>query len=137
MHIKDTLPHRYPFLMIDKVTSIKESQSATGYKLITNNEWFINENQSHMPHMLIVEALAQLSAFVSTSTSEGLGFLSSLDGVEFHEKAYPGDKLDLHYELTRNRRGFILGKGIATVNGQVIVTVEKLLIYQAEQTTHS
>ncbi|MDR2996353.1 MAG: beta-hydroxyacyl-ACP dehydratase [Bacillus cereus] len=132
MHIKDTLPHRYPFLMIDKVTSIKESQSATGYKLITNNEWFINENQSHMPHMLIVEALAQLSSFVNTSNSEGLGFLSSLDGVEFHEKAYPGDKLDLHYELTRNRRGFILGKGIATVNGQVIVTVEKLLIYQAE-----
>lgn len=132
MHITDTLPHRYPFLMIDKVTSIKESQSATGYKLITNNEWFINENQSHMPHMLIVEALAQLSAFVNTSNSEGLGFLSSLDGVEFHEKAYPGDKLDLHYELTRNRRGFILGKGIATVNGQVIVTVEKLLIYHAE-----
>ncbi|MFC9448254.1 3-hydroxyacyl-ACP dehydratase FabZ family protein [Bacillus cereus] len=132
MHIKDTLPHRYPFLMIDKVTNIKESQSATGYKLITNNEWFINENQSHMPHMLIVEALAQLSAFVNTSNSEGLGFLSSLDGVEFHEKAYPGDKLDLHYELTRNRRGFILGKGIATVNGQVIVTVEKLSIYHAE-----
>ncbi|WP_439876420.1 3-hydroxyacyl-ACP dehydratase FabZ family protein [Bacillus mycoides] len=132
MNIKDTLPHRYPFLMIDKITSVTESQSATGYKLITNNEWFINESQNHMPHMLIVEALAQLSAFVSTSESDGLGFLSSLDGVEFHEKAYPGDKLDLHYELTRNRRGFILGKGTATVNSQPIVTVEKLLIYQAD-----
>ncbi|EOO18527.1 3-hydroxyacyl-ACP dehydratase FabZ family protein [Bacillus cereus] len=132
MNIKDTLPHRYPFLMIDKITNIKESQSATGYKLITNNEWFINENQNYMPHMLIVEALAQLSAFVSTGESEGLGFLSSLDGVEFHENAYPGDKLDLHYELTRNRRGFVLGKGIASVNGQSIVTIEKLLIYQAD-----
>ncbi|KMN46098.1 3-hydroxyacyl-ACP dehydratase FabZ family protein [Bacillus sp. LK2] len=132
MKIKDTLPHRYPFLMIDKITSVKESQSATGYKLITHNEWFINENQNYMPHMLIVEALAQLSAFVSTSESDELGFLSSLDGVEFHEKAYPGDKLDLHYELTRNRRGFILGKGIASVNGQSIVTIEKLLIYQAD-----
>ncbi|PQZ57825.1 beta-hydroxyacyl-ACP dehydratase [Bacillus sp. MYb209] len=132
MNIKDTLPHRYPFLMIDKITNVKESQSATGYKLITNNEWFINKNQNYMPHMLIVEALAQLSAFVSTSESEGLGFLSSLDGVEFHENAYPGDKLDLHYELTRNRRGFILGKGIASVNGQSIVTIEKLLIYQAD-----
>ncbi|MGV2488200.1 UNVERIFIED_CONTAM: beta-hydroxyacyl-ACP dehydratase, partial [Bacillus mycoides] len=109
-----------------------ESQSATGYKLITNNEWFINENQNYMPHMLIVEALAQLSAFVSTGESEGLGFLSSLDGVEFYENAYPGDKLDLHYELTRNRRGFVLGKGIASVNGQSIVTIEKLLIYQAD-----
>ncbi|EEL93267.1 beta-hydroxyacyl-ACP dehydratase [Bacillus cereus] len=132
MNIKDTLPHRYPFLMIDKITSVTESQSATGYKLITNNEWFINNNQNYMPHMLIVEALAQLSAFVSTGESEGLGFLSSLDGVEFHANAYPGDKLDLHYELTRNRRGFILGKGIASVNGQSIVTIEKLLIYQAD-----
>lgn len=132
MNIKDTLPHRYPFLMIDKITSVTESQSATGYKLITNNEWFINENQNYMPHMLIVEALAQLSAFVSTGESEGLGFLSSLDGVEFHENAYPGDKLDLHYKLTRNRRGFVLGKGIASVNGQSIVTIEKLLIYQAD-----
>ncbi|ABY43907.1 beta-hydroxyacyl-ACP dehydratase [Bacillus mycoides] len=132
MNIKDTLPHRYPFLMIDKITNVKESQSATGYKLITNNEWFINKNQNYMPHMLIVEALAQLSAFVSTGESEGLGFLSSLDGVEFHENAYPGDKLDLHYELTRNRRGFVLGKGIASVNGQSIVTIEKLLIYQAD-----
>ncbi|MDM5428197.1 3-hydroxyacyl-ACP dehydratase FabZ family protein [Bacillus mycoides] len=132
MNIKDTLPHRYPFLMIDKITNVKESQSATGYKLITNNEWFINENQNYMPHMLIVEALAQLSSFVSTGESEGLGFLSSLDGVEFHENAYPGDKLDLHYELTRNRRGFVLGKGIASVNGQSIVTIEKLLIYQAD-----
>ncbi|MBW3494402.1 3-hydroxyacyl-ACP dehydratase FabZ family protein [Bacillus mycoides] len=132
MNIKDTLPHRYPFLMIDKITNVTESQSATGYKLITNNEWFINKNQNYMPHMLIVEALAQLSAFVSTGESEGLGFLSSLDGVEFHENAYPGDKLDLHYELTRNRRGFVLGKGIASVNGQSIVTIEKLLIYQAD-----
>ncbi|MGG3672972.1 3-hydroxyacyl-ACP dehydratase FabZ family protein [Bacillus nitratireducens] len=132
MNIKDTLPHRYPFLMIDKITNVTESQSATGYKLITNNEWFINNNQNYMPHMLIVEALAQLSAFVSTGESEGLGFLSSLDGVEFHANAYPGDKLDLHYELTRNRRGFILGKGIASVNGQSIVTIEKLLIYQAD-----
>ncbi|PER09746.1 beta-hydroxyacyl-ACP dehydratase [Bacillus cereus] len=132
MNIKDTLPHRYPFLMIDKITNVTESQSATGYKLITNNEWFINNNQNYMPHMLIVEVLAQLSAFVSTGESEGLGFLSSLDGVEFHANAYPGDKLDLHYELTRNRRGFILGKGIASVNGQSIVTIEKLLIYQAD-----
>ncbi|MFL0488633.1 MULTISPECIES: 3-hydroxyacyl-ACP dehydratase FabZ family protein [Bacillus] len=132
MNIKDTLPHRYPFLMIDKVTNIKQDESVTGYKFITNNEWFINDSQKHMPHMLIVEALAQLSAFIHTSDSEGLGFLSSLDGVEFHEKAYPGDTLDLRYELIRNRRGFVLGKGTATVSDQSIVTIEKLLIYQAD-----
>jgi len=57
MHIKDTLPHRFPFLMIDKVTNVKHGESVTGYKLISNNEWFINDNQKHMPHMLIVEGM--------------------------------------------------------------------------------
>ena len=79
--------------MIDKVTNVKQDESVTGYKLITNNEWFINDSQKHMPHMLIVEALAQLSAFVHTSDSEGLGFLSSLDGVAFHEKHIPAINL--------------------------------------------
>ena len=51
MHIKDTLPHRYPFLMIDKVTNVKQGESVTGYKLITNNEWFINDSQKHMPYI--------------------------------------------------------------------------------------
>lgn len=129
MNINDTLPHRYPFLMIDKITEIEDGKSVKGYKLITSNEWFITENQSSMPHMLIVEALAQLGAFVGTNESNGLGFLSSLDGVEFNGTAAPGDKLDLHYEVLRNKRGFILGKGIASVNGKAIVTVEKLLVY--------
>ncbi|HEK9099039.1 beta-hydroxyacyl-ACP dehydratase [Bacillus pfraonensis] len=128
-NIKDTLPHRHPFLMIDRITEIENEKSVKGYKLITSNEWFINEHQNSMPHMLIVEALAQLGAFVGTSGSNGLGFLSSLDGVTFNGTTIPGDKLDLQYEVLRNKRGFILGKGIASVNGKTIVTVEKLLVY--------
>ncbi|MBO1580545.1 3-hydroxyacyl-ACP dehydratase FabZ family protein [Bacillus sp. XF8] len=130
-NIKDTLPHRYPFLMIDGITEIEPEKSVTGYKLITNHEWFMNDTQITMPHMLIVEALAQLGAFVGTKASNGLGFLSSLDGVEFIGTAGPGDKLDLHYEVVRNKRGFILGKGLASVNGETIVKVEKLLIYMS------
>ncbi|MED4651811.1 3-hydroxyacyl-ACP dehydratase FabZ family protein [Bacillus pseudomycoides] len=128
-NINDTLPHRYPFLMIDRITEIENEKSVKGYKLITSNEWFINPNQNSMPHMLIVEALAQLGAFVETSESTGLGFLSSLDGVTFNGTAIPGDKLDLQYEVLRNKRGFVLGKGIASVNGKPIVIVEKLLVY--------
>ncbi|MBY0597624.1 3-hydroxyacyl-ACP dehydratase FabZ family protein [Bacillus bingmayongensis] len=128
-NINSALPHRYPFLMIDRITEIKAGKSVKGYKLITSNEWFINENQNSMPHMLIVEALAQLGAFVGTSESNGLGFLSSLDGVTFNGTATPGDKLDLHYEVLRNKRGFILGKGVASINGKTIVTIEKLLVY--------
>ncbi|PFA17639.1 beta-hydroxyacyl-ACP dehydratase [Bacillus cereus] len=132
INITDTLPHRYPFLMIDRIIEIEDGKSVKGYKFITNNEWFINENQNSMPHMLIVEALAQLGAFVGTSDSNGLGFLSSLDGVTFHGTAMPGDKLDLQYEVLRNKRGFILGKGIASVNGEPIVIVEKLLVYMTK-----
>ncbi|MBO1625682.1 3-hydroxyacyl-ACP dehydratase FabZ family protein [Bacillus arachidis] len=128
-NINDILPHRYPFLMIDRITDIEDGKSVKGYKLITNNEWFITESQNNMPHLLIVEALAQLGAFVGTNNSTGLGFLSSLDGVTFNGTATPGDKLDLQYEVLRNKRGFILGKGIASVNGKPIVTVEKLLVY--------
>ncbi|MEN1937893.1 3-hydroxyacyl-ACP dehydratase FabZ family protein [Paenibacillus sp. 102] len=131
-NIKDTLPHRHPFLMIDRITEIENEKSVKGYKLITSNEWFINEHQNNMPHMLIVEALAQLGAFVGTSESNGLGFLSSLDGVTFNGTAIPGDKLDLQYEVLRNKRGFILGKGIASVNGEPIVIVEKLLVYMTK-----
>ncbi|KEK22927.1 3-hydroxyacyl-ACP dehydratase FabZ family protein [Bacillus gaemokensis] len=130
-NIKDALPHRHPFLMIDKITEIEDKKSVKGYKLITNNEWFINENQQNMPHMLIVEALAQLGTFAGANDSNGLGFLSSLDGVEFIGTAKPGDKLDLYYEVVRNKRGFVLGKGVASVNGKIIVTVEKLLVYIA------
>ncbi|SDY87729.1 3-hydroxyacyl-ACP dehydratase FabZ family protein [Bacillus sp. 166amftsu] len=128
-NINDILPHRYPFLMIDRITDIEDGKSVKGYKFITNNEWFITESQNNMPHLLIVEALAQLGAFVGTNNSTGLGFLSSLDGVTFNGTATPGDKLDLQYEVLRNKRGFILGKGIASVNGKPIVTVEKLLVY--------
>ncbi|EOW9527360.1 3-hydroxyacyl-ACP dehydratase FabZ family protein [Bacillus cytotoxicus] len=128
--MKGTLPHRYPFLMIDNIVDIKEGQSVKGYKYITHNEWFISETQNSMPHMLIVEALAQLRAFVDTSDSNGLGFLSSLDGVQFHGKAFPDNTVILHYEVVRNRRGFMLGKGTATVDDQLIVTVKKLLIYK-------
>ncbi|PFE03904.1 beta-hydroxyacyl-ACP dehydratase [Bacillus cereus] len=128
-NINDILPHRYPFLMIDRITDIEDGRSVKGYKFITNNEWFITESQNNMPHLLIVEALAQLGAFVGTNNSTGLGFLSSLDGVTFNGTATPGDKLDLQYEVLRNKRGFILGKGIASVNGKPIVTVEKLLVY--------
>ncbi|MDM5155245.1 3-hydroxyacyl-ACP dehydratase FabZ family protein [Bacillus sp. DX1.1] len=131
-NIKDTLPHRYPFLMIDGITDIEDGKSVKGYKHITTNEWFINEFQKTMPHTLIVEALAQLGAFVGSNESTGLGFLSSIDGVEFVGDANPGDRLDLYYEIVRNKRGFILGKGHASVNGQTIVKIEKLLVYMAE-----
>ena len=57
--------------MIDKVTNVKQGESVTGYKLITNNEWFINDSQNHMPHMLIVEHLLSLAHLYIQVTLKG------------------------------------------------------------------
>lgn len=129
INIQSILPHRDPFLMIDSIVEINTGKSVKGYKNISCNEWFITESQTTMPHMLIVEAIAQLGAFVSVENTNGLGFLSSIEGVDFLGSVQPGDRLDLYYEVIRNKRGFILGKGHATVNKRTIVSVDKLLVY--------
>lgn len=130
INIQNILPHRYPFLMVDRIVEVESGKWVKGYKNVSCNEWFITESQTTMPHMLIVEAIAQLGAFVSTENTDGIGFLSSLEGVEFLGSVQPGDRLDLYYEVIRNKRGFILGKGHAAVNEKTIVNVDKLLVYR-------
>ncbi|MFD0771934.1 3-hydroxyacyl-ACP dehydratase FabZ family protein [Bacillus sp. CGMCC 1.60114] len=127
--IQSVLPHRYPFLMVDHIVEMESGRCVKGYKNVSCNEWFITESQTTMPHMLIIEAIAQLGAFVSLENTVRLGFLSSLEGVEFLGSAQPGDRLDLYYEVIRNKRGFVLGKGHAAINGKTIVNVDKLLVY--------
>lgn len=126
------LPHRYPFLMIDRVTQIEPGTSANGYKLISHNEWFMSGEASFMPDTLIIEALAQLGAFTAVQSQQGgLGFLSSLKGVESMGRAYAGDKLELSYEVLRSKKGFTIGKGEASVDGRVILRADEIMIYTA------
>lgn len=126
------LPHRYPFLMIDRVTQIEPGTSANGYKLISHNEWFMSGEASFMPDTLIIEALAQLGAFTAVQSQQGgLGFLSSLKGVESMGRAYAGDKLELSYEVLRSKKGFTIGKGEASVDGRVILSADEIMIYTA------
>ncbi len=63
------------------------------------------------------------------STDKGLGFLSGLKGVEVLGQAYPGDRIDLYYEIIKKKRGFVIGKGIASVNEQVILKADEIMIY--------
>ncbi|WP_028402689.1 3-hydroxyacyl-ACP dehydratase FabZ family protein [Ectobacillus panaciterrae] len=119
--IPSVLPHRYPFLMIDRVLENEPGKWARGYKNVTWNEWFITESQAYMPGMMIIEALAQLGAFTKIDGANGLGFLSSLKEVEFLGYARPGDRVDLYYEVIRNKKGFIFGACHASVDGDIIV----------------
>ncbi|UNK16988.1 beta-hydroxyacyl-ACP dehydratase [Paenibacillus sp. N3/727] len=127
--IPNVIPHRYPFLMIDKVLEVEPNKWVKGYKNVTWNEWYITEGNKHMPSTLIVEALAQLGAFASMTKDNGLGFLSSLNGIEVLGQASPGDRIDLYYEITKNKRSFVLGRGEASVGKKVIVKAHEIMIY--------
>lgn len=124
--IKEILPHRYPFLMVDRVEEIVLGQSARGYKNVSANEEFFNGHfPQHpvMPGVLILEALAQLGAIAILSMDEykgKLGFLVGADKVKWRKQVVPGDKLDLHIEIVKMRGPIGIGKGTATVDGKVV-----------------
>ena len=123
--IKEILPHRYPFLMVDRVEEIVLGQSARGYKNVSANEEFFNGHFPEypvMPGVLILEALAQLGAIAILSTEEHigkLGFLVGADKVKWRKQVVPGDRLDLHIEIIKMRGPIGIGKGTATVDGKV------------------
>ena len=124
--IKDILPHRYPFLMIDRVEEVIEGKSAKGYKNVTINENFFNGHFPEypvMPGVLILEALAQMGAICILSKEEfkgKIGFLVGADKVRWKKQVMPGDKLDLEIEIVKLRGSIGVGKGKATVDGSLV-----------------
>jgi len=134
--IKNTIPHRYPFLLVDRVTEIEEGKRVVGYKNVSANEPFF---QGHfpdypvMPGVLIVEALAQLGAIGVLGIEENkgkIGFLAGLDRCRFKRQVKPGDQLKLEVEITRMRGVIGKGKGIATVDGEVACEAEIMFAIQ-------
>ncbi|MGL5692905.1 MAG: 3-hydroxyacyl-ACP dehydratase FabZ [Peptostreptococcaceae bacterium] len=124
--IKEILPHRYPFLMIDRVEEIIEGKSAKGYKNVTINENFFNGHFPEypvMPGVLILEALAQMGAICILSMEDfqgKIGFLVGADKIRWKKQVVPGDKLDLEIEITRLKGSIGVGKGKATVDGKLV-----------------
>lgn len=121
--IMEILPHRYPFLLIDRVESI-EGNKIIAIKNVTMNEYFFQGHfptEPVMPGVLIVEALAQAGAVVLLSMEEFKGktaYFGGLDKVKFRKKVVPGDTLKLEVELTKIRGIAGVGKGIAYVDGK-------------------
>ncbi len=124
--IKDILPHRYPFLMIDRVEEVIEGKSAKWYKNVTINEKFFNGHFPEypvMPGVLILEALAQMGAICILSKDEfkgKIGFLVGADKVRWKKQVMPGDKLNLEIEIVKLRGNIGVGKGKATVDGNLV-----------------
>ncbi|MDU1322598.1 MAG: 3-hydroxyacyl-ACP dehydratase FabZ [Clostridium botulinum] len=132
--IKKIIPHRYPFLLIDKITELEEGKSAVGYKNVTVNEYFFNGHfpeEPVMPGVLIIEALAQVGAVAILSKEEFKGKIAYFGGInkaKFRKKVVPGDVLKLSIDLTKIKGVAGVGKAVATVDGKVAAEAELLFV---------
>jgi 3-hydroxyacyl-[acyl-carrier-protein] dehydratase len=125
IQIMRIIPHRYPFLLVDRIEELEAGRRAVGFKNVSIGEPFF---QGHfpdypvMPGVLIVEALAQVGAVAMLSLDEYKGkiaFFAGLDNVRFKRQVKPGDTLRLQVELGQIRRNIGSGAGVATVNGEI------------------
>ncbi|WP_282154431.1 3-hydroxyacyl-ACP dehydratase FabZ [Cytobacillus gottheilii] len=128
--IKEIIPHRYPFLLIDKMLEVVEGQKAIGLKNVTANEEFFNghfPDYPVMPGVLIVEALAQVGAVAMLKKEENRGrlaFFTGIDNCRFKRQVKPGDQLRLEVEIIRVKGPIGKGKGTATVDGEIVCEAE-------------
>ena len=122
--IQDLIPHRYPFLLVDRIDELEPGVRAVGVKNVTQNEPFF---QGHfpgypvMPGVLIIEALAQVGAvgvLAGGEHQDKLALFAGIDGVRFRRQVLPGDVLTLEVEIERLKGRVGRGKGRATVGGE-------------------
>ena len=120
--IKGIIPHRYPFLLIDKVQLVEEELKGIGYKNVTINEPFFQghfPNNHVMPGVLIVESMAQVGAVVLLNDDKFRGktaYFAGINKVRFKEKVVPGDTLKMEVEIIKIRGNIGIGQGKAYVD---------------------
>lgn len=128
--IMSIIPHRYPFLLIDRVIEMEEGKSCTAIKNVTMNEPFFQGHfpgEPVMPGVLIIEALAQTGAVAMLSREEFKGkiaFFGGIDKAKFRGKVTPGDTLRLEVEMIKIKRNAGIGKGTAYVDGKKVAEGE-------------
>ncbi len=126
--IMEMIPHRFPFLMIDKMENVVAGSRATGIKNVSVNEWFFQghfPDHKVMPGVLIIEAMAQTAATLVVHTlgeeSEGkLVYFMSIDNARFRKPVHPGDRLQIDVEKQQSRGNVWKFNGKATVDGLLV-----------------
>lgn len=128
--IMSVIPHRSPFLLVDRVEEMEVGKSIKAKKCVTYNEPFFAGHfpqEPVMPGVLIIEALAQAGAVCALSAEENKGkiaFLGGINKAKFRGKVVPGDVLTLEVEMIKIKGPVGVGKGTATVDGKVVASGE-------------
>jgi 3-hydroxyacyl-[acyl-carrier-protein] dehydratase len=127
--ILEHLPHRYPFLLIDRVLELELGKSIHAYKNVSINEHFFQGHFPHhpvMPGVLILEALAQAAGILSFKTmnakptDDAVFYFVGIDRARFKKPVMPGDQLHLHVEIERQMRGIWKYKATARVEDEIV-----------------
>lgn len=128
--IQEIIPHRHPFLLIDRIEELEPGVRAVGVKAVTYDEPYFAGHfpgEPVMPGVLIVEALAQTGAVSILSVEDNRGktaYFGGMDHVKFRKKVVPGDVLYLECEIIKQKGPVGVGKATATVDGKVAVSAE-------------
>lgn len=128
--IKNILPHRFPFLMVDRIIELEEDKMAVGIKNVSVNEGFFQGHfpqQPIMPGVLQIEAMAQVAGillFHSQKDNKSLGFFRAIENVKFRRPVVPGDQLRLEVQLDKKKGGLARFIGQIYVSGQLITEAE-------------
>lgn len=128
--IQEIIPHRHPFLLVDKIEELEPGKRAVGYKAVSFNEPYFQGHfpeEPVMPGVLQVEALAQVGAVAALSSEEFKGktvYFGGINSCKFKKKVVPGDVLRLECEMVKVKGPIGVGKATATVDGKVAVVAE-------------
>ncbi len=124
--IQEIIPHRYPFLLIDRIIDLVPGESAVAIKNVTVNEHIFTGHfpQEHiMPGVLIVEAMAQTGAVIILSLDEHrnkIAYFAGIDQCKFRQKVIPGDQMRLESKVIKRKGALGIAECVATVNGNVV-----------------
>lgn len=139
VEIRALIPHRYPFLLVDRVDELEPGVRAVGIKNVTQNEPFFEGHFPEypvMPGVLIVEAMAQVGAvgvMAVEAYRQKLALFAGIDGVRFRRQVVPGDVLRMEVEISRLKGQVGRGKGRATVDGQRVCEADLMFAFAEKE----
>lgn len=132
--IEAIIPHRHPFLLVDRIDELEPGVRAQGVKAVTFDEEFFKGHfpeEPVMPGVLTLEAMAQVGAVMVLSMEENKGktvFFGGMDKVKFRRKVYPGDVLVMESKIIRQKGSIGVAKAVAKVDGQLAVSAEMTVV---------